>query len=120
MSVHVGSICQVPTRASRRSARSSRPQVSQPCSPFPSRSPAAQPPRPHQALTDAQRGALARAVCSQAEFRLTVGEGELVGGDEWIRAELRTVRTAGRVGPKVLEELAGSGLITWSGCAPAA
>jgi hypothetical protein len=45
-----------------------------------------------------------------------VGERELVGTDDYLIGESVTVlRRAGRVAPKMLEELAGSGLITYSG-----
>ncbi len=66
-------------------------------------------------LTSVQRAALSRATCAAAEYRLVLGEAELVGDDVLLPVMLQPIRTAGRVAPKILEELAGSGLITWSG-----
>lgn len=60
------------------------------------------------------REALARATCAAAEYRVEVGEDQLVGGDEYLPDMLRPLRTAGRAGPKVLEELVGHGLILTS------
>jgi hypothetical protein len=54
--------------------------------------------------------------CAAAEWRAEVTERELVAaGDEYIPTEPRVVRQGGRVPPKLLEELAGSGLLTYSG-----
>lgn len=69
-------------------------------------------------LTAPQREALKRATCAAAEYRLQLGEAELVGGDEYLPAQLTPLRRAGRVSPKMLEELAGSGLVKWSGMPP--
>lgn len=69
-------------------------------------------------LTAPQRAALSRATCAAAEFRLTIGESELVGDDDYLPALLTPLRTAGRTSPKMLEELAGSGLVKWSGMPP--
>lgn len=66
-------------------------------------------------LTDAQVAALVRATCAAAEFRLQVGEGALVGDDDYISAELTILRRAGRSAPKLIEELAGTGLLNFSG-----
>lgn len=71
-------------------------------------------------LSSSRRTALMRATCAAAEYRLQVGEDALVGGDEMLPSELQLVRRAGRQGPKVLEELAGFGLITFSGTTVAA
>jgi hypothetical protein len=69
------------------------------------------------ALTAAQRAALARATCAAAEFRLMVGEEELVGDTDYVPATLVVLRRAGRVSPKAAEELSGHGLVRYSGCA---
>jgi hypothetical protein len=67
-------------------------------------------------LTDAQQAALSRATCAAAEWRLQLGEATLTGDDDdFLPPGFTQVRTAGRQAPKLLEELAGSGLITWSG-----
>lgn len=68
-------------------------------------------------LTSAQRSALARATAAAAEFRLEVGEDSLVGGDDWVPGDVQMVRTFKRPAPKIGEELAGSGLLVWSGIA---
>jgi hypothetical protein len=66
-------------------------------------------------ITATQKAALSRATCAAAEFRLQLGESALVGEDDYLPTELQPIRKAGRVGPKVAEELAGSGLIAFSG-----
>jgi hypothetical protein len=69
-------------------------------------------------LTAAQRTALSRATCAQALFRNDAGEADtMLGGDDYVPAELRVVRTAGRISPQALSELAGTGLIAYAGCA---
>lgn len=73
-------------------------------------------------LTTAQQDALMRATCAQAEFRLAMGEFELIGADDGIAGVAGVVTFATkplpRVGPKVIEELAGSGLYLYSGALP--
>jgi hypothetical protein len=66
-------------------------------------------------LTTAQKASLSRAVCAAAEWRITISEKELIGGDDFVPSELRILRTGGRVSPKMLEALAGSGLVSYSG-----
>jgi hypothetical protein len=66
-------------------------------------------------LTDAQAGALARATCAGAEHELVVGLAFYVGEDDYLPGELTVLRRAGRTAPKILEELSGSGLVTFSG-----
>ena len=61
------------------------------------------------------RVALSRATCAAAEYRLMVGEGELVGDAEYLPAMLTLVRPAGRISPRMVEELSGFGLIIYSG-----
>lgn len=63
------------------------------------------------------REALRRATCAAAEFRLIVGEDELIGDTEYAPEQLRVLRSAGRIAPKMREELSGHGLVIWSGCA---
>lgn len=60
------------------------------------------------------REALARATCAAAEFRLLVGESELVGDADYVPEQVRLLRAAPRIAPKILEELAGHGLIVTS------
>lgn len=68
-------------------------------------------------LTSAQRSALGRATAAAAEFRLTVTEESLVGGDDWVPGDVMMIRTYKRPAPKIADELAGSGLLVWSGIA---
>jgi len=69
----------------------------------------------------AQRDALRRATCAQAEFRLAQGEdveGMMIGADDGVAAVGPVSFSrfpVPRIGPKVAEELAGSGLVVWSG-----
>jgi hypothetical protein len=63
----------------------------------------------------AQREALARATCAAAEFELLVGPEWVAGGMEVMPAQLAVIRQPARVAPKVLQELAGFGLIRRSG-----
>jgi hypothetical protein len=69
------------------------------------------------ALTQNAQDALSRAACAAAEFRLQAGEDQLTGGsDEFIYGEnLNVLRRADRAAEKIAAELAGSGLITFSG-----
>lgn len=71
-------------------------------------------------VTPAQAGALARATCAAAEYRVAVGE------DAWIEARDGLTAVGGlsfdlrplpRVAPKALEELSGHALLLRSGCA---
>jgi hypothetical protein len=69
-------------------------------------------------LTAPQQQALARATCAAAEFRIAMGEDELVGVEDGIAAAGPVTFSKNpitRVAPKALEELAGSGLVTYSG-----
>jgi hypothetical protein len=66
-------------------------------------------------LTWAQQQSLARATCAAAEHELVVGAELLTGEDDFAPPEVTVLRRAGRQAPKVLEELAGSGLLTFSG-----
>jgi hypothetical protein len=67
-------------------------------------------------LSDAQVASLRDATCAAAEWRITTTERELIaGGDDYIPTELRVLRVGGRVSPKMLEALAGSGLVSLSG-----
>ena len=62
------------------------------------------------------RDALSRAACAAAEYRLTEGETDLIGETDFLPPEVGTILRRGpRVGPKVIEELAGSGLLRYSG-----
>lgn len=63
------------------------------------------------------RAALSRATCAACEYRLLVGEDELVGDSEYLPAMLSLVRSAGRIAPKMIEELSGHGLMIYSGTA---
>lgn len=71
------------------------------------------------ALTAAQAEALARATCAAVEFRVLQGEESLVGGDDGIRQAgsltLAPRAMLPRRSPKVLEELAGFGLVGRAG-----
>jgi hypothetical protein len=67
------------------------------------------------ATSTIHRAALNAAACVAAEYRLTLGEEAFVGDDDYLPAELTVVSRAGRQAPKMLEELAGSGLVTYSG-----
>src|SRR4051812_25054615 len=58
-----------------------------------------------------QRAALARATCAAAEFRLVIGEDALVGDEDYLPNEVTVLRRAATVSPKMLAELAGSGLV---------
>jgi hypothetical protein len=70
------------------------------------------------ALTEAQRGALARATAAAVEFRASLDAETLVGADDYLSGEVSIIRRAGRPpGPRVREELAGFGLVKRSGCA---
>lgn len=65
-------------------------------------------------LTTAQRGALARATCAAAEFVLAQGPELLTGADDGVAAAgsvSYSLRPAPRQAPRLLEELAGHGLI---------
>ena len=70
-------------------------------------------------LTAPQRAALTRATCAAAEFRLIQTEELLVGSDDGISGVPGGVTFANRplprIGPKLIEELAGSGLFLYSG-----
>lgn len=70
------------------------------------------------ALSVGQLDALMRATCAAAEFRLLAGEEILVGSEDGIAAVgglSFSQRPPRRIAPKVAEELAGSGLVSWSG-----
>jgi hypothetical protein len=62
-----------------------------------------------------QRATLTRATCASAEFRLQVEESALVGDDDYAPEGVQIIRRGSRVAPKMIEELAGSGLIRRSG-----
>jgi hypothetical protein len=67
-------------------------------------------------LTDAQAAALSRAVAAQVEYRLTVGEDELVGDDSLRGVAGLTFQPATRPpGPKAVEELSAYGFPWRSG-----
>lgn len=70
-------------------------------------------------LSTAQRGALSRAVGAAVEFRLMLDAETLTGADDFVPGgEVTLIRRASRPpGPRVLEELAGFGLVRRSGCA---
>jgi hypothetical protein len=64
-----------------------------------------------------QQAALARATCAAAEFRLVLGEEALVGDEDYLPSEVTILRRAANVSPKMLQELAGTGLVKRSGTA---
>jgi hypothetical protein len=70
-------------------------------------------------LTEAQADALKRATCAAAEWRLAMGEAELIAADDGVAQVggliTLTTRPVERVAPKLREELAGSGLFLYSG-----
>ncbi len=70
-------------------------------------------------LPAAQRAALSRAVGAAVEYRLSIDPEALVGADDFLPGgDLTVLRRASRPpGPRVLEELAGYGLVKRSGCA---
>jgi hypothetical protein len=68
-------------------------------------------------LTAVQTKALARATCAVAEHELTVGPGVLIGDDDFLGEGVVLLRQATRQPLRALEELAGTGLLTYSGCA---
>lgn len=63
------------------------------------------------------REALKRATCAQVEYLLEVGVRQLVAPDDLLSVGGLSFagRPLPRVGPRLLEELAGHGLILWSG-----
>jgi hypothetical protein len=61
------------------------------------------------------REALKRATCAAAEWLLMVEPGERAGDTDYLPDSLRVERRAGRVAPRLVEELAGSGLVLYSG-----
>jgi len=63
------------------------------------------------ALTDAQRSALARAVCAYVEWLLLVGAAVEAGDSVEAPAALAIVQPPARTPPKLLAELAGYGLL---------
>ncbi len=70
-----------------------------------------------ESLEDGQSAALARATCASAEHELLVGLDYLAGAEDFLGAGLAPLRPPLRKSPRVLEELAGSGLLLYSGCA---
>ena len=68
-------------------------------------------------LSDAQAAALSRATCAACEFRLMLDAALQVGDEDYLPATVTVLRRAQTVSPKMLEELSGSGLRRWSGCA---
>lgn len=64
-----------------------------------------------------QADALNRATCAAAEFRLQLGEATLVGDDDYLPGDVAVLRRAAAVSPKLLAELAGSGLLKRTGTA---
>lgn len=64
-------------------------------------------------LTVRRRDALKNATCAQAEYRITMGEPFFVKAqhESVSGPQFTTSGTLPRIGPKVAEELAGSGLI---------
>ena len=68
------------------------------------------------------REALRRGTCAQAVFRIAKGEDELIGTVDDIACfgslTLRPGVIVPRIGPRVLEELAGHGLLIRSGTVP--
>jgi len=68
-------------------------------------------------LTLPQQDALRRATCAAAEFRIASGD-EVIGASEFLSGNLQLAWRGPRPpGQRVLEELAGYGLIRRSGCA---
>src|SRR5690349_18452099 len=69
-------------------------------------------------LTTAQAAALSRATCAAAEHELLAGPSTIVGSDDFIYGthdgNVSVLRRASRTPPKVLEELEGFGLLTYS------
>lgn len=68
-------------------------------------------------LTGSQADALARAVGASVEHELLVGLEFLAGSDDYLSGEITVLRQPLRQSPRVLEELAGHGLLTRSGVA---
>jgi hypothetical protein len=66
-------------------------------------------------LTTPQKDALSRATCAAAEHEVMVGHDFLVGEEDLIPGELQVLRRGSRQAPKMVEELAGTGLVTYSG-----
>lgn len=62
-----------------------------------------------------QRSALERATCAAAEHELVVGVGFLVGEEDYLPGEVSILRQPLRTSPRMLEELAGHGLVKRSG-----
>jgi hypothetical protein len=61
------------------------------------------------------REALMRATCAAAEWLLAVDIDEAIGTTDYLPDQLRVERRAGRISPRMVEELAGSGLVLYSG-----
>lgn len=64
-----------------------------------------------------QREALSRATCAAAEHLLVVDPGFLAGAEDYLPGQVSIAYRAMRNSPRVLEELAGHGLIRRSGTA---
>lgn len=61
------------------------------------------------------REALRRATCAAAEFISMLDSEEWIGASDFLPPTLTVLSRAGRVSPKMTEELAGSGLVIWGG-----
>lgn len=61
------------------------------------------------------REALRRATCAAAEWLLMLEPEERVGASDLLPAGLSITQRAGRVSPRMVEELAGHGLMLYSG-----
>lgn len=67
------------------------------------------------ALDTTQRAALSRATCAAAEHLAMLDPAFWVGDDDFLPNEVSILRRAPRVSPRMLEELAGHGLLKRSG-----
>lgn len=66
-------------------------------------------------LTSVQRAALSRATAAQAVHRLVLGEDYFTEAEDLVAGDIRVIRAATHVAPRVIEELVGFGLIIRSG-----
>lgn len=66
-------------------------------------------------LDTTQRAALSRATCAAAEWLLLLDPATIAGDDDYLPDGAVILRRAQRVSPKMLAELAGHGLVRYSG-----